>query len=168
MTEVTPQALAFREGMSWLGAAVNLIATDGVGGRHGMTVSAVCSVTDTPPTLLVCINRAAFAHDAFLRNGVLSVNVLGERQRDLSQRFARRDGEDRFADASAWQRLVTGAPCLTGAQVAFDCRIDTVSPRGSHSVLFCEVLATRLAETAAEGLIWFRRGFHGTVALPSG
>ena len=37
----------FREGMSRLGAAVTVLTTDGPAGRHGMTASAVCSVTDT-------------------------------------------------------------------------------------------------------------------------
>lgn len=41
----------FREGMSRLGAAVNLITTDGPAGRHGITASAVCSVTDAPADL---------------------------------------------------------------------------------------------------------------------
>ena len=48
---------AYREAMARLGAAVNVVTTDGPGGRAGFTASAVCSVTDTPPTLLVCANR---------------------------------------------------------------------------------------------------------------
>ncbi len=154
-----PEALTFREGMSRLGAAVNLVTTDGPAGRHGLTVSAVCSVTDSPPLLMVCINRGAFAHDFFLENGVLAVNVLHDAHRDLSKRFARWTGEDRFAGAS-WTRAATGAPCLADATASFDCRIAETLPRGSHSVLFCEVLATRLAEGAPAGLIWFSRAFH--------
>ena len=42
--------LTFRQGMSNLGAAVNVITTDGAAGQAGFTASAVCSVTDTPPT----------------------------------------------------------------------------------------------------------------------
>ena len=42
----------FRQGMSNLGAAVNVITTQGRSGMAGFTASAVCSVTDTPPTLL--------------------------------------------------------------------------------------------------------------------
>ena len=49
----------FRDAMSCMGAAVNIITTDGPAGRAGFTASAVCSVTDTPPTLLVCLNRGA-------------------------------------------------------------------------------------------------------------
>ena len=45
--------------MARLGAAVNIITTDGPGGKRGFTASAVCSVTDSPPTLLVCLNRSS-------------------------------------------------------------------------------------------------------------
>lgn len=41
----------FRDAMSCMGAAVNIITTDGPAGRAGFTASAVCSVTDTPPTI---------------------------------------------------------------------------------------------------------------------
>ena len=50
---------SFRNGMSNLGAAVNVITTQGIAGQAGFTASAVCSVTDSPPTLLVCLNRSA-------------------------------------------------------------------------------------------------------------
>ena len=43
----------FRDGMARLAGAVNVITTDGAAGPAGFTASAVCSVTDQPPTLLV-------------------------------------------------------------------------------------------------------------------
>lgn len=159
----TPEALAFREGMSRLGSAVNLVTTDGPAGRHGLTVSAVCSVTDSPPMLITCINRGAFAHDFFLENGILAVNVLTRSHRDLSRSFARWTGEDRFRGLN-WTKAETGAPMLADASASFDCRIVESSTRGSHSVLFCSVLATRLAPGVPEGLIWFGRGFHPVAA----
>lgn len=58
--------LAFRDAMSSLAAAVNVITTDGPGGRAGFTATAVCSVTDQPPTLLVCINRSASVYETFI------------------------------------------------------------------------------------------------------
>lgn len=57
----------FRQGMSNLGAAVNVITTQGEAGQAGFTASAVCSVTDTPPTLLVCLNRSASVYETFKR-----------------------------------------------------------------------------------------------------
>ena len=56
---------SFRDAMAHVGAAVNIITTDGPAGRAGFTASAVCSVTDAPPTLLVCLNRSASVWPVF-------------------------------------------------------------------------------------------------------
>ncbi|MDG9697424.1 flavin reductase, partial [Streptomyces sp. DH17] len=40
--------------MANLGAAVNVVTSAGDAGRVGFTATAVCSVSDTPPMLLVC------------------------------------------------------------------------------------------------------------------
>ena len=70
----------FRDAMSCMGAAVNIITTDGPAGRAGFTASAVCSVTDTPPTLLVCLNRGASVWPVFNENRTLCVNTLSRFQ----------------------------------------------------------------------------------------
>jgi len=72
----------YRDAMARLAAAVNIITTDGPSGRAGFTATAVCSVTDEPPTLLVCLNRSASAHPIVTANGQLCVNTLAGAQRD--------------------------------------------------------------------------------------
>ena len=106
---------AYREAMARLGAAVNVITTDGPGGRAGFTASAVTSVTDTPPTLLVCANRTNDSYPAMRQNGVLCVNTLTPAQEGLSPVFAgmtQHTMNERF-DGYAWQRLATGVRCWT-------------------------------------------------------
>ena len=145
--------------MSRLGAAVNIITTDGLAGRHGLTVSAVCSVTDLPPTLLVSINRASQSHTKLLANGVLCVNVLTGRHEDLSRKFAGgAAGEERFVGFE-WKRLITGSPVLADASVACDCAISSTTDVGSHTILMCEVLAVALSAEPL-GLVYFDRRYH--------
>ena len=48
---------------------------------------------------------------------------------------------DRFGTGAAWTALSTPAPALQDAVCTFDCVIDQVSDVGTHSVLFCRVLA---------------------------
>jgi len=152
----------YREAMARLGAAVNIVTTDGPGGRRGFTASAVCSVTDDPPTLLVCVNRGNDSHDALVANGVLCVNTLTHAQQPLSPVFAGGLDQDtppgRFA-YGRWACLVTGAPVLEDSAVSFDCRIAQRVEVGTHTVLFCEVEAIRIGETH-EGLIYYARGYH--------
>jgi flavin reductase len=151
----------YREAMARVGAAVHVITTDGPAGRYGFTASAVCSVTDEPPTLLVCQNRASDSNAAFKQNGVLCANTLAAAQEGLSPVFGgltERDMDARFA-AGTWSTLATGAPVLQQSLAAFDCRIARVIEVGTHSVLFCEVVALATSD-GHDGLIYFGRRYH--------
>ena len=154
----------FRDAMARLGAAVNVVTTDGPAGRGGFTASAVCSVTDDPPTLLVCMNRGSSLNETFKANGVLCVNTLAASQESLSPLFAGLTEVDRaeWWAAADWTALETGAPVLLGAVVSFDCRIAQVSEIGTHSVFFCEVDAI-LPGPQRAGLIYFGREYHRIV-----
>ena len=152
----------FRDAMARLPAAVNIITTDGPAGLGGFTASAVCSVTDSPPTLLVCMNRNVSSCEAFRANGVLCVNTLGPLHQELSGIFAGFtgvDGAGRF-DSGEWRKLVTGAPVLEGALVAFDARITDVVEKGTHLVFFAEVEAIRTEEGIEAALLYFARDYH--------
>ena len=149
----------FRNAMSRLGAAVNIITTDGPAGRAGFTASAVCSVTDTPPTLLVCLNRSASVWPVFQQNDVLCVNTLASDHETLSGLFGGKTPmEDRFR-AAQWSALTTGSPVLAGAVISFDCKITHSVAVGTHEILFCEVLALA-GDPLTHGLVWFDRRYH--------
>lgn len=165
MSELSDQAV-FREAMARLGAAVNLVTTDGEAGRHGMIASAVCSVTDTPPTLLVCVNRSALANEKLKANRALCINILAKSHKELSDRFTNRhlSIDERFGEADRWTRLRTGSPGLKGAAVMLDCRVVEISEVGTHSVFFCEVVDVHLGEKA-DVLIYFDRAYHSLAAL---
>jgi flavin reductase len=158
----------FRDAMARLGAAVNIITTGGPGGRGGFTASAVCSVTDDPPTLLVCMNRNATAAPALRANGNVCVNVVTAGQKEVSMVFAgvtKCTMEERF-EAGTWAILATGAPVLQGAVVSFDCRVTDIIDKGTHSVVFAEVEGIRTGSQHDAGLIYFGRDYHpvGTAA----
>ncbi len=153
------EATDFKNAMALLTTAVNVITTKGYSGAHGFTASAVCSVTDTPPTLLVCMNQAARSHAHFVDNKTLSVNVLGAQHEYLSNAFASRlSSEERFEQGS-WTELVTGAPVLEDALVSFDCEIEDIQQVGTHSIFMCRVLAINQSQQE-ESLVYFSRSYH--------
>jgi flavin reductase len=118
-------------------------------------------VTDSPPTLLVCLNRTSDSNLALKENRILCVNTLAAHQQDLSPVFAgmtEGDYNTRFATAT-WGTLVTGAPVLQEALISFDCRVSEWTEVGTHSVFFCEVEAICGVEGGA-GLIYFGRNYH--------
>lgn len=150
---------AFRDAMSRLGAAVNIVTTGTRTGPVGFTASAVCSVTDTPPTLLVCLKRDSRARPAFVEGGPLCVNVLSSAQQALSNHFASPNSmEERFT-IGHWTTLATGAPVLEEAVATFDCCISQIVEVGTHSVMFGIVEALRINQNVG-GLVYFNRAYH--------
>jgi len=138
---MTPDKQTFRDAMACVGAAVNIITTDGPAGLAGFTASAVCSVTDSPPTLLVCLNRGASVWPIFSENRTLCVNTLSAGQEPLSNLFGGKTPmADRFA-AARWQTGDTGCPRLENALASFDCRISQVVSVGTHDILFCDIVS---------------------------
>lgn len=155
----------FRNGMAALASAVTIVTTDGPQGPHGFTASAVCSVSDTPPTLLVCINRTTSAHPHVLEHGVLAINVLHGGQQPLSDIFSSRSRPmaERFA-AARWHRGRTGAPLLDGALVNFDCRVREIRDVGTHTVVIAHVVDVITGENDGQpGLVWFNRQYSHAV-----
>lgn len=149
----------FRDAMACVGAAVNIITTDGPAGRAGFTASAVCSVTDSPPTLLVCLNRSASVWPVFSQNQALCVNTLTAGQEALSNIFGGKTAMVERFSAANWQQGETGCPRLVDALASFDCRVSQVVSVGTHDILFCEIIdITRHA--TPEGLVWFDRRYH--------
>ena len=150
----------FREAMSRLGAAVHVVTTAGPAGKTGFTATAVCSVSDAPPTLLVCINRKSQGGPMMRENGVFCVNTLGADAEPLADMFAGRSGaqmEARF-QLGTWGALATGAPVLASAVVVLDCRVVDIKAVASHYVIFGGVAAVQLG-SGGPALVYHDRAY---------
>ncbi len=158
ITSVEPTV--FREAMSRLGAAVHVVTTAGAAGKSGFTATAVCSVSDTPAMLLVCLNRRSNSAPVLAQNGVFCINTLGAGEEKLADLFAGRSGvhlHERFSQGE-WITLKTGAPVLVSAVVAFDCRTIETKAVASHNVVFGAVEAVRLGP-AGPALVYHERAY---------
>ncbi|MEH6497822.1 MAG: flavin reductase [Pseudoalteromonas distincta] len=158
---------AFRNAMSVLAAAVNVVTTDGPAGRAGFTATAVCSVSDEPPSLLVCLNRSASVYDTFCTNGHLCVNTLTSDQHALSNLFGGKTSMAELFATADWSTELTGAPLLNDALINFDCRIGNRVSVGSHDILICEIVGIRQRE-GGDSLIYFQRNYCNAQQLMDG
>ncbi len=143
--------------MAQVASAVHVVTTIGPAGRLGMTATAVASVSDKPPTVLVCIERSSRTLAAIEASGVFCVNTLPGHLVETAEIFANRralQGEERFA-AGEWGELVTGSPVLRGALAAFDCRLVASHDIATHRVLVGEVVG--LGGAAQGGSLIYRR-----------
>lgn len=157
----TVEPRLYREAMSRFAGAVHVVATDGPHGRRGATVIAACSVSDDPPTILVCLNRMKPENDCFAQNGVFSLNTLAPAQEKLADAFSGLTGltqDERFA-LGTWETVSSGAPVLVGALATFDCHLVEAKDFATHRILFGKVTGIRIGE-ADEPLIYYRRAYR--------
>lgn len=147
--------------MSRFAGAVHVATTDGEAGRRGVTVTAACSVSDDPPTVLICLNHRNPSNECFAANGVYAINILSADHGEISRAFSGMGDlsqDDRFALGN-WDELVTGAPALKGALATFDCRIENSVVAGTHTILIGRVAALRIGDKA-KPLLYHDRDYH--------
>lgn len=149
----------FRNAMARVCAPVNVVTTDGVAGRGGFTATAMCSVTDQPPTVLVCMNNKSAQVDLFKNNGHFCVNVLPSEHKDLATRFAGGipNMDERFASAE-WEQSASGLPMLRDAIVSFGCQIVDIHRVGTHNIMIGQVLEIRQRPDGS-ALLYFDRHY---------
>ena len=158
-SEFDPQL--YRDAMARFAGAVHVLTTDGPAGRRGTTVIAACSVSDHPPTILVCINRENVANSLYSQNGRFVLNTLADNHRDLANGFSGLTGlsqDDRFALGS-WTTLSTGAPVLTDAAAAFDCELSEWTDMATHRVLYGKVTGVRIGDSFSP-LMYYNRSYR--------
>ena len=132
---------AFLGAMRRVASSVTIVTTDGDAGRHGATVSAFCSVSADPPSVLVCLKADSRIARSVAENGSFCVNVLKDSAGDLARRFATYGANapvDRFAGVD-----VVTAPgrsaVLAAATSAFSCRLIELHAAGSHLIAIGQV-----------------------------
>ena len=124
---------------------------DAQGLPHGLTVNSFSSVSLEPPLISICLGHAVTVIEAFRDSKYFGINVLGDDQQVLSDRFARK-GHDRF-DGLEWYRGSHGAPLLPGVLAAIECSQHRRVTAGDHDIFIGEMLTSEVGE--GKPLIYF-------------
>lgn len=136
---------AFLGAMRVQATAVNVVTSDGPGGRVGVTVSAMSSVSAEPPLILACVNRRSPCVATIRENGVFCINALSAEQSHLADTFAGRPNAGVPFDfrAASWTVLETRAPVLVDAVANLDCVIHEIVEAGSHTIFIGRVVGAQ-------------------------
>lgn len=156
-----PDSHDFREAMSHCAAGVHVITTDGVAGRYGITMTAVTAVTDTPPTVLLCVNKESAIGPMLIQNRGLCVNVLAQNQQDIAEHFAgmtKLTPAERF-EQHIWHRGRAGQLQVEGALAHLHGSVTEHQEIGTHHVFFVELDEIRVHTSKMGALTYFRRAF---------
>lgn len=150
----------FRESMARLAATVHIVTTQSHGQRHGMTMTAACSLSVDPMSMILSIHRGSATHDAILASRRLCLNMLAPGDDGLAMRFSGalgHHGEDRFAEGD-WLCTSDAPPFLHSAAAALQCDLVEAHRFGTHSVLLCAVRDVHLG-SGATALVYANRRY---------
>lgn len=151
----------YRDAMAHFAGHIHVVTTDGEAGKRVIAATAVTSVSDNPPIVLVCMNLKVPENDTYLRNGVFAISTLAEKHRSLAEACSGLLGasqDERFA-LGEWAQMSTGSPVLADAVAVFDCTIFETREMSTHRVLFGKVNDVHRGENL-KPLIYHNRGYR--------
>lgn len=152
----------YRNAISRFLTGVTIITTRHDQRDHGITASAVASVSLEPPTLLVCLNRLSATCQAISESATFCVHVLAADQLELARHFAGKH-TDKFAQLPTAKRPgyhhgPTGNPQLDDVLALLECRVSNQVDVGTHRIFFGEVITAAANDGAP--LSYFRGQFN--------
>jgi flavin reductase (DIM6/NTAB) family NADH-FMN oxidoreductase RutF len=126
----------FRQAFRRYATTVVLVTyMDSDGRPSGLTATSMCSLSASPPSLLVCINRQTRAYSEIMARGLYGVNILSVGQRSVALHCSR-PGMDKSL-LPAW--LADGGadrptPRLKDSLAHLECTVATSYEAYSHHV----------------------------------
>jgi flavin reductase (DIM6/NTAB) family NADH-FMN oxidoreductase RutF len=130
--------LHFRAALGMFATGVTIVtARNASGAPIGLTANSFNSVSLDPPLVLWSLSREAGSMPHFSRGSHYAIHILAADQRELAERFSRKDG-DRFAGV-AFHEGSAGAPLLDGAAAIFECFNRSRYAEGDHVIFVGEV-----------------------------
>lgn len=145
----------FRDAMAHLATAVSIVTSKGKAGKIGITVSSVTSVSDSPATVLFCVNQNSELHNVLIENGEVCINVLAAKHEELAKHFAGMLGStmaERF-EWDIWQDDIK----LKDAVANLSGKVISTYSVGTHSIFIVEL--NEIATQPQAALAYFARQF---------
>jgi flavin reductase (DIM6/NTAB) family NADH-FMN oxidoreductase RutF len=142
-------------------------ALDSEGRPHGLTVSAVCSVSQAPPLVLACLDLDSNTLAVLSERGGFTINYLAEGREEVALQFATKS-PSKFTKR-AW--LLPhggggGGPVLADDIAAYAiCDLHETVRAGDHAVVI-GVVRQAGVEVDRNPLVFARRRFFAVPAFP--
>ena len=153
-------ASRYRQIMGHFATGVTVVTTAVDGWLHGMTASAVASLSLDPLLLLVCVDKAAHAYDELTKAGRFGVNILAEEQEELSRLFAETsEPEQGQLRGAGYHFGPNGTPVLEDCLAYLECAVADQCAGGDHTIFIGQVLGGEVVREAPP-LLFYRGGYR--------
>jgi flavin reductase (DIM6/NTAB) family NADH-FMN oxidoreductase RutF len=160
---VGPTPGEWRSAMGAFPTGVTIVTSWREDAPVGSTVNAFCSVSLTPPMLLICLDHSNPLCAPLRACGVFGVNILPhDGGRALAMRFSAAPEIGRFVDLD-YCAANGGAPQLAVAPVFVDCVLEGVHPGGDHLIFVGR--GVRAQHVSGAPPLLYHRGAFPSLAL---
>lgn len=150
---------AFRDAMGHLASTVAMVTVRVDGRPWGLTISACCSVSAAPPTILVSLGTGTVTAAAIRDRGRFGLSLLAEHQVEAARAGAL-PGKPKFVeDFCAPDEVVEDVarmPVIRGAAAHLDCVLAEAIEVADHVVFFGAVEDVVLSDGSSPLLYWKR------------
>ena len=121
-------------------SAVSVISVGAGETLAGLTALSVSLMSIDPPTLVLCVHRAARGYAALARSSRFAVNVLGGDQREIAEHFAGRADEAGGSPFDGrWQPFADGLSRLAECAAALECEREDIIERRADAIVIGRV-----------------------------
>ncbi|HZS29306.1 MAG TPA: flavin reductase family protein [Candidatus Angelobacter sp.] len=149
---------AFRDVIRHLASGVTIITSSLNDEPVGMTATAVCSVSATPPMLLVSLTTASRTAQGVAETGAFAVHLLPHSGRKHAEQFASRSLH--FHDVKYSPTSDRRIPVLTEVLGWFLCQVEQSLPVADHMIFVGRVLQCELKDKSPDPLLYFDRSYR--------
>lgn len=158
-----PTPAEWRAAMGFFPTGVTIVSTWDDGEPVGSTINAFCSVSLSPPLLLICLDLKNPIRAALEHSRIFGVNILDHEGRHLARRFATDPLTGRF-EAFAYRAEPDGAPQLQLAPVFIDCAVEDIHTAGDHVIVVGR--GVRIAHNPSATPLLYHKGEYPRFAAP--
>lgn len=152
-----PTPREMRNAMGSFATGVTVVTGYGDSEPVGFACQSFASVSLEPPLVLFCADHRGRAWPQIRKAGRFTVNVLGEDQRELCDRFGSSRGEK--YDGLDWAMSAWGTPSLPGVLMRVHAEVHTVHTEGDHDVVVGRVLELETSEGEDRPMLFYRGRF---------
>lgn len=149
-----------RTAMGQFCTGITIITTTGDDGAPaGFACQSFAALSLDPPLVLFCPMKTSRSWPVIEERGSFCVNVLSNRQQDISAKFGS-PGGDKFAGVS-WDPSPLGLPVLRHCLTWVECTVENVLDGGDHHIVVGRVQT--LGEVLQDKpLLFYRGGYLST------
>jgi flavin reductase (DIM6/NTAB) family NADH-FMN oxidoreductase RutF len=154
---------AFRASMSMMASAVAVVTTRLDGRPWGMTITACCSVSATPPMVLVSLASATASARGIRETGEYGLCLLASQSIDVAN-FGAAPGSPKFLDAVSGLTILGagGTPSVKGSLAHLDCEVVDERVAADHTIFIGKVRSVAFP-VEGDPLVYCRRKYHGII-----